>query len=434
MTIREILKCDVCGATILIRTQIGWLDEHPIRIHCGKCGIFISGKLFLNQKEVTYRFEFQNASSIGLQSEVVPDFYIEASGELLTCKIRPNEDSGFIALPPPFFNTLHEMGVDKYQDFKQRILQFLHLCKNDWTRLRRINELWVTKKYKYLTVEVLKYLPKEKFPMDNELEYLRGVHQINLIFFYNIIDHIRFTRTTELFFKEIEQLGKRNVKKLVALQKYFSERDLLTKYDEKLFKTIDSFIEIFPFLIPAFSLKFYNKISDDLLKDKGMSTASFDDLKQFYLDCYEVVADVLVLNVAYDNLKYRGNYDKMTTKRRDVEKINDFRNLNKGDRLRFVGGSEVFETLVSPYLDNEIRNSIGHNTYEYDGASQMITFHPKINDTSRKINIYLLDFARKCWDLFLMLIDLLELVYQTRKIYCLSLGIIPIAPCIFTKT
>ena len=58
MTARTILKCDVCGETTMLRTQIGWLKQHPIRVHCGECNILISGTLETDQENAAYKLSF----------------------------------------------------------------------------------------------------------------------------------------------------------------------------------------------------------------------------------------------------------------------------------------------------------------------------------------------------------------------------------------
>ena len=114
MTNRSFLKCDVCGAVTLMRLQVGWLEEHPIRVPCGKCGILISGTVYFDQEKADLHYKIHNASSVG---ETVPDFYVEASGELLAEKLKRHIGGPFVWAPPPFFQasgqwaTPHDTGL-----------------------------------------------------------------------------------------------------------------------------------------------------------------------------------------------------------------------------------------------------------------------------------------------------------------------------------
>jgi len=100
MTVRQTLKCDVCGHLVLLRTQVGWLEEHPIRIHCAKWGILLAGRAFFDQVRITCRFEFENAKVVQKSSA---DSYIEASGELITEKMQPFDPTSKKIWTPPFF-------------------------------------------------------------------------------------------------------------------------------------------------------------------------------------------------------------------------------------------------------------------------------------------------------------------------------------------
>jgi ribosomal protein S27AE len=61
MTVRQVIGCEVCGATTLLRTQLGWLRQHPIRIPCGRCGITILGEVNLFPETAGFDFKFKNA-------------------------------------------------------------------------------------------------------------------------------------------------------------------------------------------------------------------------------------------------------------------------------------------------------------------------------------------------------------------------------------
>ena len=413
MTNRSFLKCDVCGAVTLLRLQVGWLDEHPIRIPCGKCGILISGTVYIDQVNPNLRYEIHNATEI---EEVVPEFYVEASGELLAEKLKRHKGGPFVW--SPFFQALWAMGNDNYIDFKGKALQFLAFTKTEWPKVRRVNELWLNKQFGYLPDEVARYLPKEKFPMTNEAEYLRGIHQLNLLFLWTVIDHHRFEEQTDFLFRTLPALSKRHGKGFVELLEYFWEGHLLAKYGELLHSRLNHFIDRFRYLMPAFALRFYDKKPKGLNKEKGVTTATFEDVKGFYSDTYEVLAEMLPLLVAYNNLRYRGDFRAMKHKRKDVVTLEDFISKSKGDRLGFVDGSEVFDRLIHPHLDNKLRNAIAHASYKEEFREQRITYYPSGmmgKGTAKKL--YLLDVVRRCLSLFSCVVDMMELHYQTQKLY-----------------
>jgi len=397
-----------------MRLQAGWLDEHPLRVPCGKCGILISGTVYFDQAKAGLRYDIHNASAI---DETMPEFYLEASGELLAEKLKRHSGGPFVWSPPPFFQAISAMGNENYGEFKGKTLQFLAATKFEWPKVRRINELWLNRQYSYLPDEVAQYLPKNKFPMNNEAEYIRGVHQLSVLFLWPVLDQKRFTKQTNFLFRSLPMLAKRHAE-FVDLLEYFADNGLLRKYAELLLGRLAHFVDRFKYVIPAFALLFYEKKPKGLKKDKGITTASFEDVKSFYSDTYEVLSEMLPLLVAYNNLRYRGNFQAMKHIRKDVVTLDDLIGRSKGERLQFVDGSEAFDRLLFPRLDNKLRNAIAHTSYQEDLANQRITYFPSgVTGKGAAKRIYMIDAVQRCWSVFLCMVDMMELQYQTERLY-----------------
>jgi hypothetical protein len=430
VTSRLYLKCDVCGSVTLIRVQVGWLDWHPIAVPCGKCGITLSGKAYFDPHKATARYEFPNAKQI---DDAIPKFYLEVSGEFVTDKLRDYKGGRFVWSPPPFFQAIWEMGHDRNAEFKRKTVQFLQFARQDWPKVKRINELWLSGKHNYLPKEVAHYLPKRQFPMDNPQEYLRGVHQVSLLFLWPIMDHDRFKKTTDFLFRILPQLAQTNPAGLRKLSGFFADEGLLQSYDEKLVSCIDNLVLKFRYLIPVLSLRFYSAKPSGLLIKKGITTASFEDMKHFYAEMFEVATEVLPLAIAYNNLRYRGSFEAMQPQRRDVTTLQDFLQKSKGDRIQFLAGRESFDRLLYPHVDNKLRNAIAHTSYRYNARKQLISYFPSgIDGKGPARRMYLLDFAQRCWSLSMCIVNLVELVYQTRKLhYIATKGYEPIHPSVF---
>ena len=43
------IKCQVCRSITRVRLQVGWQEEHPIVVACGKCGTSLSGSVKIGQ-------------------------------------------------------------------------------------------------------------------------------------------------------------------------------------------------------------------------------------------------------------------------------------------------------------------------------------------------------------------------------------------------
>ncbi|MCM3768130.1 metal-binding protein [Neobacillus niacini] len=428
VTMRGNLQCEVCGAKTLIRIQVGWLDMHPIRFNCGKCGILITGTMYQDQLNVNAHTEFDNVKKVPDKGD--SDFHIEVSGELLTEKLQPYKFKN--TLFPPFFTSGIWMMDEGMGEFKERTLRFLSIIKNDWPKYRRVNELWFNGNYQYLRKDLKKQISNKQFPLNNELQYLIAIRQTNIRLLSSILSENFFEKQIKFIGEEVSDLKKNKDKEFLTLIEYFSTS--IHRNEEKIFECIKQFIEKFRFMIPVFGIEFYKNGSQTELYEKGITTVSFEELKQFYVDVYEVITEMLELIVAYNNLKYRGNFQLMKEKRKDVVTLDDYKKKNKGAKLEFVDGNEEYDNIVYPYLNNKLRNAIGHNTYKMDIQSQQITYFPKgTEDNEDHPVISLKDFTRSCWDIFQSLMNLSELVYQTRKVYYLNQDLKPAVEHIYEE-
>ena len=63
-------------------------------------------------------------------------------------------------------------------------------------------------------------------------------------------------------------------------------------------------------LIPALALQYCIDNSFDF-EHEGSTTSSFDSVKQFYLDVYEALGNLMIIPVALNNIKYRSDINAM---------------------------------------------------------------------------------------------------------------------------
>ena len=433
MVINYPIKCEVCESTICTKIQVGWLKKYPIRIHCPECNILISGEVFQNQEKMKLDISLKNAQHISHSEEM--KYFIEISGELLTSKIREFKNTDIVSLSP-FIKAIlfdiekEELGIEI---FKKNFNTFLYFIENEWALLRRINELWLLKKYKYLSKELGQFLDKECFPVykENELEYLRAKHQLFLIFFTPIMSENFFKeKTVTIHNKMIELLNKENYKELT---KYFVDEGFLDIYEQRTFFILCSFVEKFQFFIPALGLE--NRIYN--LDTDGTTVVSFEDLKHFYLDCFETIGEILPIVIAYNNLLYRDSFKKME-KLKGFEKITEIDDYigkmkNKGNKVLFCKNNELFNLILDLEDDDGLRNAIGHGSYRYDGVNQIISYYDNERKRKESKNIYLIEFIQKTLKQFRTIIILMELIYQTRKSYYGFKGLRTVNPEIFLK-
>jgi hypothetical protein len=166
-----------------------------------------------------------------------------------------------------------------------------------------LHELLIAGRTEYLTDQMREYLPKEKFPLNNDLEYLRGIHQLFLIGFRPIFYKEFYDSITKTIWKNISFELKQHHNEIVKLTEFFNDKGLFYEYEKRVYGILNSFVNKYQFFITVIGVDNYKKQID--FTKNGMTTVSFDDVKHFYLDCFEAIGEMISLVIAYNNLKYR---------------------------------------------------------------------------------------------------------------------------------
>ncbi|MGM8297536.1 SEC-C metal-binding domain-containing protein [Clostridium perfringens] len=411
-------KCSVCGTITRIRIQAGHLEKHPIRYNCGKYGILINGIYSQNEKEFKLNVKFDNAEAV---SETNAEYYIESSGEFISEKLSKNDVMPKIS---PFIYSYIIMGED-IEKFAQNTGKFFFETKPNWHRYRRIFELYQNENDEFLQKEVHNLLSKEQYPCDNELEKLRAIHFL----IYRNFQILHKNNFLEETMSKIGQLlcncGREQISLLV---KYFKDNNnMLLRYREKIFNMLTEFTEIFQYLIPAYGVECFSKVDIDY-KINGMTTCSFEDIKQFYLDAYEVIGEIILLPIALDNILYRGDFKSLNDDFYKSSKIKDLTNLKdatKGTKYKYINLEEEFCKIADVVVNSKLRNAIGHNDYMFDGINQKIIYIPNSARPEKKEEIYLLEFAIECIKLMKAIIIIEEIIYRVQQLQLIGEGHVP---------
>ena len=193
MVFNTFIKCQVCGCITRVRLQVGWQEEHPIEVACGKCGISLSGSVKIRQDRPGLSFSFDNADDV--QDEDA-DYIVECSGEFPTAKQAEAADLEGLVITP-FIRYINCMKTDEsYEEFVQAVSKLNETAKK-WKSYKRILNL-AKNKSEYLTQEIQKEFSGYYFQCRDESEILRAVHMIEVHGLYSalrkdILDDISFS-------------------------------------------------------------------------------------------------------------------------------------------------------------------------------------------------------------------------------------------------
>lgn len=178
-------------------------------------------------------------------------------------------------------------------------------------------------------------------------------------------------------------------------------------------------------LIPALSIQYCKDNSFDF-EYEGSTTSSFDSVKQFYLDVYEALGNLMIIPVALNNIKYRSDINAMNPIEKNVKFLEDYIKLTKASRYHFCLDSEDYTGFLKILVNAKLRNAIGHNDVEYNSVDQLITYIPNPKDRTKKKTEYLLEFENEAMCMFQAILGVSEYLYRLRELELMYDGKIPI--------
>ena len=417
MVFNSFIKCQVCGCITRVRLQVGWQEEHPIEVACGKCGTSLSGSVKIGQDRPGLSFSFDNADEI--QDENA-DYIVECYGEFSALKQVEAADLERLVISP-FIRYINCMKTnDSYEEFGQDVSK-LNVTAKKWKNYKRILNL-AKNNSKYLTQEIQKEFSGHFFQCRDESETLRAVHMIEVHGFYS---SLRKDILNDLSFSAgILKMDSAQMKDLID---FLNSHDgfHLEELQELIYKVYDEFMVVYQRLIPALAIQYCKDNSFDF-EYEGSTTSSFDSVKQFYLDVYEALGNLMIIPVALNNIKYRSDINAMNPIEKNVKSLEDYIKLTKASRYHFCLDSEDYTGFLKILVNAKLRNAIGHNDVEYNSVDQLITYIPNPKDRTKKKTEYLLEFENEAMCMFQAILGVSEYLYRLRELELMHDGKIPI--------
>ena len=408
MVVNFPVSCDICSCTIRLRYQASEV-LCPIKFQCPECKSEISGYLqtvWREEKVINevlpwyYDFRLNNASQTSINT---CKYVLEISPDLTTNKIAIDSNDMANYISTPFMRQAFNLNGIINQN--TRFYSFLKIWENEWNKLKILVDLCYNEKYDILLSCVSKKY--ESLPVD--VNCVMVVHQELIKFCTKILP-----RNT---LKEYTKLGEKLIRITTKYPNLFDEFTRIYDYEytkqieRKLLQLIKTFLDIYPKFLPVF-----NTLRVSEYRELGISTMSFEDVKSFYQDAYELILYNLPRIVALNNIYCRNDINKFIDNTKPFEnKINMYRskvNIYK----ELISKHDDFSWLISSAIENHIRNSIGHFNYEENLTEQTILFVDDHRGSSKTETKYLIEIARDCVYMFYTLMNLLELNYNLLKI------------------
>ncbi|MRN56817.1 hypothetical protein [Paenibacillus monticola] len=389
------LQCEVCKNVVLLKVYGGYVHENSFTFSCPKCNVTVSGYLIWNEnldEGMVKEFKCKNATYV---HEGSPTHVLQLATEFFTDKIKQFDPNDITSFFPPYM-----LEVSKSRATQQKKTELVSMVsdgfENEANISFRIWELYKNNKHAFLISQLIQneYVKKPTYALENlKIDYSDIIKQVlyRPFSFLFIEDYYRIQDLQ----KKLLQLKSKNLTELQSLKKDLSE--LITYSDENIIQLLKNFSIYFELLWPIILTYICGPKEIDKIKEtKGILTTNFDMLKNYYVESFEILSSILPIFLGIQNIYLRGNRNDFETETarefKDIHTINEYNTKmqNKGNRLKYFTKENIFLPLLDPNtLNNSIRNSIGHHSYEYEADNQLIKF----NDRSKSWDLYLIEFG-----------------------------------------
>ena len=410
MTVNYFLKCPVCGTITRMRTPAGYIYKTPVRVHCGECNTLLSGEFISDNDKSKAYYVPNNCESVEAQAF---DYFGEASGDLLSHKlIKLHVEGDDIFLPPldkfspvfGFMTSVDEEDGTRFLDFACHISSLTE----SWDDHRIKYDLYLSERHQLLAKKYSDDAARYGCDLSSDADVLEYVYRS---LFYDVGGIFKKKELVQLF-RTINHHMSHIVPSL--LRQFISElqeNNRLKLVQEKMFGLLDDYQRIAKFLHPALSAMYYRDAAEIDKSMLGISTCSFEDIKHFYQNTFEVLVEYSDIIIGLDNIENRGNFNTFD----DTWNMKVYREQKKGNRINKLHSSEFFvRTFALPTTSSSLRNAIGHSDYKYTGAEQEISY-PEKTGSAVILTSHLLDVAMECCSMMRSMYVLSFIVYEILR-------------------
>lgn len=398
------LKCKVCKNVVRLKVYGGYELENPFAFSCPKCKITIQGHLIWNEnidKGLIKEFKCNNACIT--EDKGTESHLLQLATEFFTDKIKKFDKSDPTMMFSPFM-----MDQSSFE-IKQAKINFVKYITEEFdeqfTITLRLWELYKNRNYVYLSRQLLEHNFVEPVVMGAVLniDYPKKIMEVLYKPFIIFLIKSGQTQNINTLRSMLIKANKLHPTEVKNLNKDLQE--LLLNLDKDIIHLLDNFNEYYRFIWPVILSQIYGTHNiDDIKENKGILTADFEVLKNYYVEAFEILSSVLPIFMGLQNIIKRGDRNKFNeVSQSNFNKIKNIQDYdkkvkNKGNKVKFFKDENVFDEIFDiPFiLDNSIRNSIGHRSYTYNSDLQLISF----KDRSKQWDLYLIEFGSLLYKTF----------------------------------
>lgn len=405
MQVNLYYKCNICTSVCNLKYQKGFSKRHPIRYKCS-CGVVIRG-VFQSDVGIT----FDNATKVN--DSTFPDFVVHSSGEFLTIPPYRVKSAKDTMLPTSFILATQMMN---YEDFRMEFTKIIDYRDNRHSLIRAINDLYYANNIDLLISTIDNNFNKfgMLFPLKNKADILRAVTMINQFQFLDYDGTNQTLLTAELYKSTYID----HVQEVNNFIDFLSNLNYIPEWKRRINTICDQVYEKIDLITPAIGIDFYKKGKEDILSGAlAITTTSFEDIKQLYVDLYELICSLLIIVIGFDNIILRNDHNAIQQiKEVNVKTLDDVSRMrNKGNIIKLINAEDPFESFICKCLNSNIRNSIGHFSYKSEEIAgsygQTIRFYD-FNNSTKYADQSLVQICYDIWQMYKCLGIFNELIHH----------------------
>lgn len=435
------VRCEMCFCESFLKYQVVG-EPTSFTINCPNCNSVMRGTLVCNVDENDRVQSIEIVDPLNLIEFIIDmnksyDVYsFHISSEFLTRlpdksyyqPMSSNDGKCVSTNLSPFMSYISFFKDNSflYDDFRFKLVKLSDFFINKLPKVNILFELFWSNRIDILSNHLQSDIHRLRRRYNNAGMYFDN----NSMFFtYTALNHQMFAyggllnidsnnRINSFVTKfKSKMFMQKSVSPLHDILEYIIDSDIdISELERKGMALIADFADLYSALFPIIPLYISNNLHNVNRSSYGITTLTFDDICDLYARLYEyVITTIGLFNIPINNILYRGDFD-LSSKFKPTKPNERFKssNINGQKKLDELVDSELF-SINRSYMDTNIRNSISHYDYSYDGVSQVISFTNDKNKSVNTIEMSLLDFCELTMNLFIEVILIINQMFWVNR-------------------
>ena len=398
------LACKTCGHRTLTRTALGHGDYQEFAFPCGGCGLEIryGMKLPLNKRM---------ARVMAGREKHGEDWFVQQLERLDKMRqiVLTNLSNAKLSADLPEATDVRTVDGETLNPVNQQahfspFLATVWLPKNrdQFSLHQHIRQTCATKYAAQIQKLRVHFERKQWALFDKQLEELNlgltvktEAEKASALFYAAEQNGQAFRPANDKFVQQIKQriaLAESTSPPLVTdLANFFQAKQ---NKDEAIARQLwairESWGPLHEFLHPIYNIYYWDN-SKRTLDDYTLAQKRFDELKQFYIDCFETFCRVSSIAAGVEGIILKNSVGVPTPKRlMPLEEFDTAPNGLKADILKSLVVADIFV----PFIDHNLRNGIGHHSAHYEVKTD--TVHYVTENKTRGVKQHKISYIRFC--------------------------------------